>query len=944
MEFDPQELESKFQQINNARLSRLQTSLSGRQWDLLCAIPALLHINVPALPGFVEDAPVGLRNFDPDKELISALTRLVTGFRYQQQAVRQYSLLSVFMMGSSGSIAFTAHSDFDIWVCVSPILDSAGRALLEQKFLLLENWADRRGMEIHFFIVDEDQFQSGEVSDLSSESSGTAQRFLLLDEFYRTAILMAGLPPLWWIVPASEEEDYDQFVKQLAHRPGLKVENFIDFGPLANIPVEEFTGAGLWQVSKGIDSPYKSVMKIILMEAYIDEHPHTELASLQYKKRVEQGTTELDKLDPYLLMFEKGESFLSRTDQQERIELLRHCFYLKIGERLSQKRGGSAQLATTRNQLMRAYISQWGWDEAKIALLDNRSNWRITQVMAETRSIHRELSSSYTQLSRGTAEHTASSAISEADLHVLARGIYSALERRPGKIEIVNRKPDQISSEAALIVNSGRDRNGNDAWMLYSHSDYDKEQSKPIKRFHNAVELVLWSILNSVVAPHSRWLINSRSSHLNERELTLLGEFVRQHLRIPGSLMATVEDLAGPLRYTELLVLVNVGYEPFAHLLRKGVRITSTRSNPLCFGDSRQNTIGSIDLVYRSTWGEITCQHQQGKDSVGSVLAHYLAECRKFGADFPRPAFFSSSEQNGDDAARHLAKLFQTAKEFCLDGKGQGRRLIFACSTGFAVIERDQEQFRYRYAPDRQTLVEWLGTPLSTPVTTRLVDITPEIADLAAITHNHVPGSIQISIEIDAEHSRFHLLDEAGCYQVQSTERYHFQAHLTQLNEFVENVRRRLCFNEDRDVAADISFFGLSREKDGEYRHHEVEITARDSFKPAGIHVLVTPSAGGSPAISIIYDNEEFSSLEWGPDLYTTVAVRILSRRANRGDHPIYITDVDVVPAMDEQQRLQTVHYFKYKKAIEERLSDALALHLNRENSEQRDASALANG
>jgi hypothetical protein len=47
---------------------------------------------------------------------------------------------------------------------------------------------------------------------------------------------------------------------------------------------------------------------------------------------------------------------------------------------------------------------------------------------------------------------------------------------------------------------------------------------------------------------------------------------------------------------------------------------------------------------------------------------------------------------------------------------------------------------------------------------------------------------------------------------------------------------------------------------------------------------------------------------------------------------------------MDEQQRLQTVHYFKYKKAIEERLSDALALHLNRENSEQRDASALANG
>ena len=106
---------------------------------------------------------------------------------------------------------------------------------------------------------------------------------------------------------------------------------------------------------------------------------------------------------------------------------------LGVAAALSQKSGSSAQLATTRNQLMRAYISQWGWDEAKIALLDNRSNWRITQVMAETRSIHRELSSSYTQLSRETAEHTTAWRSSSI------RSCWSVRERKDSPFSNINR-------------------------------------------------------------------------------------------------------------------------------------------------------------------------------------------------------------------------------------------------------------------------------------------------------------------------------------------------------------------------------------------------------------------------------------------------------------------------------------------------------------------------
>lgn len=145
MNYDPLEIEQQFLKINQARLDRLGESLSTRQWDLLTAISLLLHLNHPDLPGFVgDDVPSGIRNYHPSDEAIASAGRLVTGFRFQQQAARQYSILSVFMMGSSGSIAFSSISDFDVWVCVEQQFPESERLLLQQKFDDIELWAEDR--------------------------------------------------------------------------------------------------------------------------------------------------------------------------------------------------------------------------------------------------------------------------------------------------------------------------------------------------------------------------------------------------------------------------------------------------------------------------------------------------------------------------------------------------------------------------------------------------------------------------------------------------------------------------------------------------------------------------------------------------------------------------------------------------------------------------------
>lgn len=75
--------------------------------------------------------------------------------------------------------------------------------------------------------------------------------------------------------------------------------------------------------------------------------------------------------------------------------------------------------------------------------------------------------------------------------------------------------------------------------------------------------------------------------------------------------------------------------------------------------------------------------------------------------------------------------------------------------------------------------------------------------------------------------------------------------------------------------------------------------------------------------LTIYCDNEEFSSLEHGKEVLSKVADYVISKRENKAAYPIYITDIDFsknILDVIEPKNLQTIHFLKYKKKIEERL------------------------
>ena len=382
-----QQLRGRFLSVNQGRLARAMEGLAPRQQALLNLLALFFHINHPLLPGYVSACtPAGVSGYEPDATTLAAARHLIRDFSCSMgNSCPLQPIHGLFLMGSLGTLAQTDQSDMDVWICLAPDLSDAAVSALRKKCRRLEAWATSQGCEAHFFLID---------AQLRNDEGDEPRQRLLLDEFYRTAIWLAGRTPLWWWVPVHEEARYAEFAGGLLDVRAVGRNETIDLGHLAHIAPGEFLGAGLWQLFKGIESPYKSLLKLLLIEVYASEHPQVNCLSLDFKQSVYANQLDLDELDPYVVVYRRIERYLKGRAELQRLELVRRSLYLKVGHKLSN---GDTGMQWQR-RLLKRLTREWGWDEQHLAMLDNRSQWQAQQISHERRALARELSVSYRSL------------------------------------------------------------------------------------------------------------------------------------------------------------------------------------------------------------------------------------------------------------------------------------------------------------------------------------------------------------------------------------------------------------------------------------------------------------------------------------------------------------------------------------------------------------------
>ncbi|WP_337263118.1 MULTISPECIES: class I adenylate cyclase [unclassified Serratia (in: enterobacteria)] len=619
-------LKQRLDAINQLRVDRALAAMKPAFQRVYSLLPTLLHYHHPLMPGYLTgNVPHGVCLYTPDEIQKDYLTDLEEkwGSPFEQMACGELPITGVYSMGSTSSIGQSCTSDLDIWVCHQSWLDNEERNRLQQKCNLLEKWAASMGAEVSFFLIDENRFRHNESGSLGGEDCGSTQHILLLDEFYRSAVRLAGKRILWNMVPGEEEAHYDEYVLSLYAQGVLTPNEWLDLGGLSTLSAEEYFGASLWQLYKSIDSPYKAVLKTLLLEAYSWEYPNTQLLAMDIKQRLHAGEIVCFGLDAYCMMLERVTHYLTQINDTTRLDLVRRCFYLKVCEKLSL----SKACVGWRREILGQLVSDWGWSEERLAILDNRANWKIERVREAHNELLDAMMQSYRNLIRFARRNNLSVSASPQDIGVLTRKLYAAFEALPGKVTLVNPQisPDLSENDLTFIhVPAGRaNRTG---WYLYNQapamSTIVSHQPLEYNRYLN--KLVAWAYFNGLLTPQTRLHIKS-ADICDSAKLQELVADVSHHfpLRLPAP---TPKALYSPCEIRHLAIIVNLENDPTAAFRNQVVHFDFRKLDVFSFGQQQQCLVGSIDLLYRNSWNEVRTLHFSGEQSVLEALKTILGK------------------------------------------------------------------------------------------------------------------------------------------------------------------------------------------------------------------------------------------------------------------------------------------------------------------------------
>jgi adenylate cyclase class 1 len=928
-------LRDRFRQLNHARWHRARSALNYRQQVVMDVLPLIFHVNHPSLPGYLDhDCPFGIINYKPDPEVIGAAQRLARSFSLRDAGKRRPDIEALFLMGSPGSLGHSVASDLDVWLCHRPGLPEAGIQCLERKAAKISDWADTLGLELHVFVFCADDFRDRrQRTEVNGENCGSAQHFLLLDEFYRTAIHLGGCYPLWWLIPTEHEGDYDARARQLIDCRFIRGDHYVDFGAVPDIPEEEFLGAGVWQLYKGIDSPWKSLLKLLLIECYARDHDHG-ILSLAFKTAVYAGQTDPDYLDPYVLLYQRLERWLTQMDSPARLDLIRRALYFKAGLPLSRAEAAGGRW---QGRLLHQLVADWGWEEATLRSLDDRARWRAEDVLTLRRTIVHELTHSYRFLSRLARTCNSGAAISEADMSLLGRKLYASFQRKAGKIELINPNiaPSLAEENLAFYHQSTQGLADNsEGWLLYRdlETPSDALWQPVIRRSSNLTGLLVWCHCNGLLTRATRLNVQAGTSVLSVAELRELMDVLAQNLAVP-LLPSSREALQRAPRILKTLLFVNVALDPQAHLTGLGLHKLSSRHDSLGFSGARENLVQTLDQITLSSWNEVSLQRYATGDTLIQCLKNHLAAVVQAPDQLPDLAVHSFGS-HGAAIARRIQELFSDVQHyFFSEGSGpHSLRYVIEMDRRFFILQFNDQQPGFVGLENRTALADYLLRPQP--------DYVPVVFDrhalqedpaLRAVCHATEPDNVQLVYRIQGDWVRLWVMDELGSVfswqQVYAGRRQLFAPLLKFFENLLERRQLRHTAGLSGSGATLLCYELVMRDS---VWQTERRLLGRDDAPLDGMDVqAVGVQEGEGPLRFDIFCGErEFTFLEYGDRLIPAVAHYIRSVRQSGQTYPVYLTDVHLPHDLDPQayqQDLQTTQYLQYRHHLELALNEALA-------------------
>jgi len=931
-------IRERFLNLNRERIQRTQQLMLPAQRDLLELLPLLFHVNNRALPGYIdENVPAGIFSYILDDKLLAAAKRQWGRVELPKRGLWTSEIDAIFLMGSCGSVAFNRKSDFDVWLCHRPELGTPALISLQQKAERIEQWFESIDIEVHFFLMNAIAFKEGEVKKLSTESSGTAQHRILLDEFYRSSIWLAGKTPFWWYVPPEMEKCYKTLQVELADNDIISSEETIDFGELPDIPTSEYFGAAVWQIYKGIDSPYKSILKITLMESYAGSHPKNLPLSSEFKQNIYQGIIEAEGLDPYINMLYRIENHLENIKESDRLEVIRRSFYLKLNIMLSKEH----EKDNWRKQSIERLVSTWKWSKETLEHLDNQKNWRLEQVLQERKLLMMHLTKSYAYLSGFARRHASERLINQKDLSILGRKLYSVFDRKPGKIEIFNRGiVDNIKEESiTIMLLHGKDNRDN--WRLYRGrvTGNQFKKVKPLKHAFSLVELAAWMQFNQLLSDTTQKLLYAPGSDISGNEFNILLEILDKIDIKEGGASAENKAFLNTPYIQKNIVFLNVG---------KAVNIVGTNADRqlisgdvdvLNFGAKTECLIQTIEYCYINSWNEIFVFKYYGTDGIAqwicNLLDEYMAASKQHRDVLNvTPEIHSFGSHLSYVLSTRFSKLIKSVLTSYISSRDEVNCYVYEAGKKLYCIHNKNDKFNFLDFENSASLSEYMSESSEGYRSIVFEDLALQGHVLKTVYSRNKKGIIQLFLLASKEHIDIFILDEMGVLFQQRRPFENVAIVAQHYMDFVSTIVEKVRLREEQAIESSIEselvtdaveVYKLSKDQ-YHYRARLIETSPEHVGNLYGIQVI-GDIVEQKTVFKFYCDDAEFSTAESGAKIFEVVARHILKKRRDRKKYYVYITDLDLPSALlgeKTNDSVQIVKYLQYKKKIEAKLNKVL--------------------
>ncbi len=507
-------------------------------------------------------------------------------------------LLGLYAMGSCGSLGQTRSSDVDLWVIHESNMPKEEVAALQRKADWLSHWATEQGLETHLFVINPCQFGIPCQRCLDKEHSGSAQHWLLLEEFYRTQVRLAGLPIAWW--PGAPQDD-----------PGL-----LSLGEIQHLPAAEFFGAALWQLFKGISRPHKSALKVLLLEAYVADYPDQRILRDQLWYRLKAGQTP-QQADPYLMLYERIEGFLKRQQETSRLSLVQRCFYLKCHDpRFSDQWRGHVMDDLTRD---------WQWTPLLIESLNQAEQWHAGQVRWFNHQLQQLMLTSYQRLTAFASRQRLPRQLQIQDMGILTRKLYTQFESEPDKLVRLNPLWSHSLAEQDLtLLQVDSDDVQGGTWYLY-RQPADKRQlfgESPLFHHRSRLACIAWAAANGLVEEFTRVHRFHLGDGSVDKTLSRLARRLTSALHRPER--TDLDALQQPWHLDEVTLVVNLEQDPSRHWHGSELMLDLRGNRVLSTGRPRRSLAGSLELITRNSWGELHYHQFSGERGLLQMLEQLL--------------------------------------------------------------------------------------------------------------------------------------------------------------------------------------------------------------------------------------------------------------------------------------------------------------------------------